>query len=419
MYTASMSQIVRPNYGQGCFSDLPGATQAFLTGQPLPPAFAALDPRLVQQYDAVILVLADGFGWRFFERFANRDPFLRRFGEQGAVLRWTAQFPSTTTAHVSCINTGLTPGQSGLFEWQFYEPQLDAVIVPLMFSFAGDKARETLKSTGIKPADLYPAQTFYQTLGQQGIASYVYQHRDYAHSSYTNWLGRGAQIVPYLTWPEALLNVRQQVTQASKPAFYYLYFDKIDSISHYYGPDSAQMEAEIETFLFCMERAFMQPMLRQAKNVLLMLTADHGQANVDPATTLYLNRDPRFKRLERYLRTDGNGELLAPGGSARDIFLYIKDADLDEAKQFLGERLEDKANVYKTQDLIDQGYFGPRPVAQKFLDRVGNLLILPNPGETVWWYEKGKFEQNFYGHHGGLTADEMEIPLCLYAFGAG
>ena len=27
------------------------------------------------------------------------------------------------------------------------------------------------------------------------------------------------------------------------------------------------------------------------------------------------------------------------------------------------------------------------------------------------WYEPGKFEQKYYGHHGGLTPQEMEIPL--------
>src|SRR5205823_10993179 len=127
MYTMTMNQIIRPNYGHGCFSDLPGAMQAFLTGQPLPAALAALDSRLVQQYDAVIFVLADGFGWRFFQRFAGSDPFLQRLGQAGAVLRWTAQFPSTTTAHVTCINSGLCTGQSGLFEWQYYEPQVDAM----------------------------------------------------------------------------------------------------------------------------------------------------------------------------------------------------------------------------------------------------------------------------------------------------
>jgi len=45
---------------------------------------------------------------------------------------------------------------------------------------------------------------------------------------------------------------------------------------------------------------------------------------------------------------------------------------------------------------------------------VGNLVILPRGDETVWWYEKGKFELKHNGLHGGLSRDEMDIPLILY-----
>ncbi len=44
---------------------------------------------------------------------------------------------------------------------------------------------------------------------------------------------------------------------------------------------------------------------------------------------------------------------------------------------------------------------------------MGNLVILAYKGESVWWYQKNRFEQKFYGHHGGLTKEEMEIPLIL------
>ena len=58
-------------------------------------------------------------------------------------------------------------------------------------------------------------------------------------------------------------------------------------------------------------------------------------------------------------------------------------------------------------------YFGPGPVAEVFRRRVGNLVVLPYAGESVYWYEKDRFEQKHYGHHGGLTRAEMEIPLGL------
>jgi hypothetical protein len=67
----------------------------------------------------------------------------------------------------------------------------------------------------------------------------------------------------------------------------------------------------------------------------------------------------------------------------------------------------------KTEALIVDGYFGAE-VSPRFRERVGNLVILPYRYESVWWYEKGKFEQKFYGHHGGLTPQEMETILYTY-----
>jgi hypothetical protein len=94
------------------------------------------------------------------------------------------------------------------------------------------------------------------------------------------------------------------------------------------------------------------------------------------------------------------------------MFLYIKDEMLAEAQDFLGKRLMGRAEVIQTEWLIDGGYFGPL-ISSQFRARVGNLVILPHRYESVWWYEKDKFEQRFYGHHGGLTPQEMEIPLLI------
>jgi hypothetical protein len=95
------------------------------------------------------------------------------------------------------------------------------------------------------------------------------------------------------------------------------------------------------------------------------------------------------------------------------MFLYIQDDLLQEAQSFLVPRLEGKADVVQSETLIKDGYFGPE-VSSRFHERVGNLVILPYRYQSVWWYEKGKFEQRFYGHHGGLTPEEMETVLYSY-----
>ena len=60
--------------------------------------------------------------------------------------------------------------------------------------------------------------------------------------------------------------------------------------------------------------------------------------------------------------------------------------------------------------MIKEGYFGP-VISPEFRGRVGNLVILSKRYESTWWYVKDKFDQRYYGHHGGLTPQEMEIVL--------
>lgn len=70
-------------------------------------------------------------------------------------------------------------------------------------------------------------------------------------------------------------------------------------------------------------------------------------------------------------------------------------------------------HVVKSEALIEEGYFGEE-VSSRFRERVGNLVLLPYRYESVWWYEKNRFEQRFYGHHGGLTPQEMQTVLYAY-----
>ena len=117
-------QIVKPQYGVSCFSDLPAIIQNLLdAGRPSPLA-ADLLGDLEGEYQTVVLFLIDSFGWRFIDRFRDRYPQLL-----SRATKITSQFPSTTSAHITCIHTGLPVGQSGIYEWMYYEPQLDAIIV--------------------------------------------------------------------------------------------------------------------------------------------------------------------------------------------------------------------------------------------------------------------------------------------------
>lgn len=407
--------FLRPIYEGYGFASIPQTVRSLLTGAK--GGGVPFGPRedLYAEYDAVILFFVDAFGWRFFEEYAERHPFLRRIVDEGLVCKLTSQFPSTTAAHVTAIHTGLPVGESGVYEWFYYEPRLDAVIAPLLFSFAGDHGRDTLAATGVAPEELFPTQTLYQDLGRHGVRSYCLQDHAYAFSPYTAMVTAGATLVPYRTLPEAIVNLSQLLDRREGRSYYLLYYDRIDAICHLYGPDSPQMAAEILTFLDVMERLFHGNLMQARGRTLFLMTADHGQTAIDPATTVYLNRS--VPELEALMQTSRAGRPLVPAGSSRDMFLHIREGSLDEAQALLERQFEGRAEVRRVSDLIEQGFFGSGPPSRALLGRVGNLVILPFTRESAWWYEEGRFDQHFYGQHGGLTPDEMETILLAQPYG--
>lgn len=411
---AKFSQrFVKPCYDSYSFSNLPAAISFLLTGGD--PGALPLDVygQLPTRYRNVVFFFIDAFGWRFFERYVHKYPFLKEILNRGVVSKLTSQFPSTTAAHVTCMHTGLNVGQSGIYEWNYYEPLVDNIISPLLFSYAGEKSlKDTLRNSSTPSSAFFPKSTFYQHLQKLGVTSHIFQNASYAASTYSEIVFRGATIHPYRTFQEALRQLTTQLTlPASTPGYYFLYFDRIDAACHNYGPFSKQMDDAVDVCLRSIEQIFYQQVQGKTPETLFIMTADHGQVEVDPQKTYYLNK--QIPGITRSLKTNQRGNLLVPAGSARDMFLHIKDDCVDAVVTDLRQRLAGRAEVYTTKDLLAQNFFGQQAPTAAFLGRVGNVVVLPYKYESVWWFEEDKFSMHFQGHHGGLTPEEMEIPLLL------
>lgn len=405
------SSFIRPRYDLYCFAHLAATIEYLLTGNGQSTLPLDVFGNFPTHYDRVVFFFVDAFGWRFFERYVEKYAFLKTTLEQGVVSKMTSQFPSTTAAHVTCIHTGLPVGQSGVYEWTYYEPLVDDRITPLLYSYAHDGLqRETLRTSHVTPETLFPQTTFYQRLQAQGVTSHILQYKGYTPSTYSDIVFRGARVHPYQSIQEALVYLPElMMAEKATPAYYFLYFDRIDEACHHYGPFSKEFEVAIDTFFSAMDALFYQNIHGKMRNTLLLMTADHGQVEVDPKTTYYLNK--HIPDIERYLRRNKQGQPITHAGSPRDMFLYVKEEYVDGFVADLRQRLAGRAEVYRTQELLDLHFFGIQSVSPTLLARLGNVVILPYKNETVWWYTEGKQNMHFLGHHGGLTREEMEIPL--------
>lgn len=309
--------------------------------------------RRVAAGERVVCLLLDAFGLRFYERYGDH-PALARL----EVTELATEFPSTTTAHVTTMNSGLPVEQHGMYEWNVYEPAANDVITPLRDA----------------PRSLLELPSFYEGLG---VRSTVMQPRRFSPSPYDRFTCRGAEFRPYDELDEAL--------RATGPGYTYVYFDGIDATGHLCGPGSKEFDDTVAYALRALETA-----LPSLEGATLIVTADHGQIEVDPARTLWL--DELWPPLGEQLR-------MPPAGSARDVFLHVREpAAVAEALRGV---LADQAEV--VEDVL--GLFAGEP-GPRLRERVGDLCVLPGPGRMAWLRSAPAFQTRFLGHHGGRSPEE-------------
>jgi hypothetical protein len=325
--------------------------------------------RELQERRRVVVVLLDAFGWAFAQRHA-RHPLLSLMARDGSLAPMASQFPSTTTAHVTTMHTGLPVGDHGLYEWRVWEPSLGRVIVPL-----------TIDEDGFDPRALLPdGPSFYQRLAARGIPSLVYSPARFSPSAYDRAAIRGAPLFPYDSLADGLALLTAAV--AERDACYaYLYWDQVDAIGHRFGPSSPEFDDACLRALDAVYAAFFGPEAPALADTLLMITADHGQIDVSPDRITYITTDAPL------------------AGSARDAFVTVAPEDIDSTIAALNALLGDAGTAVPTTTLFPSP--GPRLSA-----RLAPICILPAPGHMVWTRDPNDIQLHFRGHHGGRTPEE-------------
>ena len=389
-----------PERNRRCFDQLPATVEHILTGD-AQSGTPLEEPFLQEPAERVLLVYLDAFGWQFFERLAG-TPALARARSEGLVTQLTSQFPSTTTAHVATIHTGLPVAAHGLYEWHQLEPSLDRLITPLLFCFAGDRERETLAGV-LDPSALYPASGLYERLAAAGVASWAVHPAEIAGSTASGVLLESVRGLGYSTLEDAYGQAAQALASAER-SYVLVYLPHVDSLMHEVGPDDPAVLPTFGAMIDGLAATAFPP------GTLVLVTSDHGMTPVDPVGTVYVNE--LWPELPGLLASGADGKPLAPAGSCRDLFLHVRPGELERVRDGLAERLDGRATVLTTGELIAQGAFDTP--SERLRERVGDLVVLPRVGEAVYWYEPGRFDQHLRGQHGGLSAAEMEIPLVAW-----
>lgn len=391
---------VWPDYGAGGLFALVHSFRRYLAGEvwcsPLQPSATAGAPGAPAAPRDLVFLLVDGLG----------DDFLQRHGAGSALLaarqgRLSSVFPSTTASAVTTLLTGLAPGQHGLTGWHIFDQRFGGVLAPLPMCLLDGGA---VRGWFAVPR-LFPYRTLFQA-GKRAMT--VVQPANLTGSVFMQRHGRGARIVPYANEAECVEQVVQALNAraAADGAWVHAYYPRFDSISHHAGCDSPQAQAAFRRA----DRLFVALLAAlQGRNVDIVVTADHGFIDSPPEQCLFI-QDAGPAVLDR---------LAAPlTGERRAAFCHVRPGSEAAFATALQDWLGARGRVIRSADLLAAGWFGPPPFHARIHERIGTFTVVMAEGWTLLDVPPGQTPHEMLGVHGGVSAREMWVPLCVAALQA-
>ena len=409
------TDFVYPQYDKSCISTIPNAILDLFevekeeTGSPLENEMKITCPEKISK---VVLLVIDGFGFNQFLNRLKENRFLANLTEKGEVYPLTSVFPSQTTNALTTLNTGLSPQEHGLFEYFIYLKDI-GLVDALRFERIGFKGKNNLRDEGFDPSILLlEDKTIHNTLKQNGINTFTHIQASNAFNECSKLIFKGSKIIPAVKSSDSIVRLRKNLEENSgKSAYFFVHLDTLDTISHEYGPESYEYYAELSLITYLLNRELVQKIdPKTAKETLLLVTADHGGVNVEPEETTYLNCLPKTIL---NLKVGKNRKPILPAGGPREVFLHIKEEKLVETKEWLIQKIGNKAQIIETEEAAKKGFFGLGVVSREVFERIGNLMILPYGNETVWFENSEGGKISFLGQHGGLNEQEMLVPFAI------
>jgi predicted AlkP superfamily pyrophosphatase or phosphodiesterase len=222
-----------------------------------------------------ILISIDGFRPDYLDRGVT--PSLSALAAEGVRGDMRPSFPSKTFPNHYTLVTGLRPDRNGIVENTMEDPAIPGVTFKLSNAAAVADARwwdeaepiwVTAEKAGLRTAtEFWPGSE----AAIHGVRPSQWQHFDQAVSS-------AARVDRVLAWLDA--------PPAGRPRFVTLYFDVVDTAGHYYGPDSAQVNAaaaDVDAAIGRLEAG----LKARGIDANLVVVADHGMAATSPDRRIF------------------------------------------------------------------------------------------------------------------------------------
>jgi hypothetical protein len=403
---ASLGEFVMPSYDGWGIANVP-ATLAALFGAVLPASCPPLQQELWSGWSdglqRVVLVVVDALGYLQLRSAMEADAGLvfHRLAEAGRLVPITSLFPSTTNAALTTLWSGYSPAAHGVLAYELYLRELGVAASTLFFWPVYYRQRDALSTWGIDAETFVPVPSLAKQLSDHGITTRLFISRAYVDSMLSRIHTRDIhRVYGYVGMVDMWLGLQRVIEQHRQEKLLLVaYWDTMDGITHHYGPDDEAWPVELQGLSTMMQRVFLERLTpAQREGTLLLVVADHGGLDTPARAAVRLSDHVPLR----------DALSLPPLGENRAAFLHARGDTLAVLRAYMENELGSSFVTLSREEVLSSGLLGPGPVYEETPHRLGDLVCLARGSHYL---ARDDYQLQLRGRHGGLSAQEMLVPL--------
>jgi len=345
--------------------------------------------------EKVVLFVFDGLGFNLLVSHMEKyGGAFRDLADRGVLKAFSSTFPSTTSTALTSIFTGLPPSEHGVIGFNMLVPEYGIIyntlyMDPVVGYGGGFDLAEDLS---------HNAAPWLPFLLDARINVKTFTRRNLIGSGLSRVIHRQQELDGYSLASDMIVRVRKAL-EAPGPLFLCVYYAGIDTLEHGYGPYSEETSAELQDLESLLKHQLLEKLSADEKRkTLIIVTSDHGM--VETLQTRFLNDSAISSHF-----------LIPPTGDMRATYFFPKYGQEEKLKEFLDNSLQGFTTM-RSIDLIQKGAFGPVKNLERLQTIVGAITALSHSKNILLYkYHPREKPQNLYGAHGGMTPEEMIVPL--------
>ena len=335
----------------------------------------------------IVLMIVDGLGYNYLRRHGKGTMLL-----QNLKTSITSVFPPSTGSAITSFLSGLPPQQHGVIGWYVHLKEYGLVSRILPYTNAVDG-----NVIDVPISRVIDVKSIFS--GIERKYSVIYDNH-IVDSEYTKNLSGSARRIGYSDIETFFSSISGAISETRKQSYIYSYWPTLDSISHFLGCESPEAKEHLREFDDKL-RTFVETLV--GSDTTLLITADHGFNDVSLKDIVYTRDHPTFEKCLQ----------LPVCGDTRTGFCYVRPSKVSVFEKYIEEDLEGVCVIHNSEDLIRDGWFGLFDMHPRLSDRVGDYTLTFNDGYAILNCFPGFDPPELRGHHGGVSSDEMLVPLIV------